>query len=411
MARHGHRIVFLIVLFAAAPLFAQTNDDRIRQIEEKIDTLMQQATALRAELDQLKGTAKPATTDDLTAVGVVTPPAAPAPQLADVQTINNAPNPGASKVFNPDTSVIANFMGKAGQNNPFDPREPMQLDEAEIAFQAFVDPYAKANFFFSVSPQGIEVEEGYATFVALPYDLTAKVGKFKADFGKANTWHTHVRPWVDQPLVVHDFFGDEQFHDDGLSLSKIFPNSFAYTEGTIEVFRGETEDVFAREKNNDLSYNGHLKVFKDISENSNIELGTSYARGTTPVVGGTNQFGGVDLTYRWKPLSRGLYNSLIARFEGIVNDRPDMARDRKGFYASLDYQLGQRWFTGVRLDRADFDDTRRDKGASATLTFWPSEFSQIRAQLRHTQYGNLKAINELLFQLQFAIGAHGAHTF
>ena len=45
--------------------------------------------------------------------------------------------------------------------------------------------------------------------MTLPHDLTAKVGKFKAMFGKDNTWHAHVRPWVDQPLVVHNFFGDE----------------------------------------------------------------------------------------------------------------------------------------------------------------------------------------------------------
>ena len=408
MAHRGHSVYFLIVLLAAAPVFAQTApppDDRLQQLEQKIDNLLQQVNSLREELNQLKGTPPPAPAEDLTKVEAV------APSLADVQTINNAPNPGASKVFNPDTSVIANFMGKAGRDNPFDPRQPMQLEEAEIAFQAFVDPYAKANFFFSVSPEGIEVEEGYAQFVALPHDLTVKAGRFKAAFGKANTWHTHVRPWVDQPLVIHDFFGDEQLHDDGISVSKIFPNSFAYTEGTVEVFKGETEGVFSRQSNNDLSYNGHLKVFKDLSENSNLELGTSYARGTTPDAGGTNQFGGVDVTYRWKPLQRGLYNSLIARFEGMVNDRSDLARNRKGFYASFDYQLAQRWFTGVRLDRADFDDARRDKGLSATLTFWPSEFSQLRAQLRHTQYGSFRTINELLFQLQFAIGAHGAHTF
>src|SRR5213075_3267814 len=142
-----------------------------------------------------------------------------------------------------------NFIGKVGPANPYefgpsDQRSPFKLDEAEVAFQAFVDPYAKANFFLSLTPQGIDVEEGYAQFVTLPWDLTAKAGKFKAAFGKANTWHTHVRPWVDQPLVIHNFFGDEQFHDEGLSLSKIFPNAFAYTEGTVEVFKGETAGMF-----------------------------------------------------------------------------------------------------------------------------------------------------------------------
>ena len=53
-----------------------------------------------------------------------------------------------------------------------------------------------------------------------------------------------------------------------------------------------------------------------------------------------------------------------------------------------------------------------DRGLSGTLTFWPSEFSQIRGQLRRTRYGDVgRSVNELLLQLQFAIGAHGAHSF
>jgi hypothetical protein len=289
----------------------------------------------------------------------------------------------------------------------------MNLDEAEIAFQAFVDPYAKANFFFSVTKEGIDVEEGYAQFVTLPYDLTAKVGKFKAMFGKDNTWHAHVRPWVDQPLVIHNFFGDEGFNDDGISVSKSINNPWnAFIEATGEVYEGRVENVFDRGNLNDLAYNGHLKFFRDITENANIELGTSYARGT--LNDAHNQFGGVDVTYRWKPLQRGLYNSFIGRFEAITDHRGDLGRRLNGFYASADYQLAQRWFTGVRVDSADrFTDNGipNDRGLSATLTFWPSEFSQIRGQLRRTRYGDARAVNELLLQLQFAIGAHGAHAF
>ncbi|MBK9963848.1 MAG: hypothetical protein IPP07_02670 [Holophagales bacterium] len=44
----------------------------------------------------------------------------------------------------------------------------------------------------------------------------------------------------------------------------------------------------------------------------------------------------------------------------------------------------------------------------------PSEFSTVRAQLRRNRYdqpaGPVTA-TELLVQLQFAIGAHGAHPF
>jgi len=62
-----------------------------------------------------------------------------------------------------------------------------------------------------------------------------------------------------------------------------------------------------------------------------------------------------------------------------------------------------------------------DDGASVVLTYWPSEFSQLRGQYRFTRYGapfttaTLPAskddAHELLLQLQFSLGAHGAHPF
>jgi hypothetical protein len=466
MVHRGPRIIFLIVFVAAAPLLAQQpQEDRTRELERKLDLLIQQSNALREEINALK-TASPAAAaspvsaaqpqppaasdEDLTKVSLIgAPPAAQQPPVAtsrqanpaseqpqtaltDVQPVSNAASPGAGKSLNPDISVIGDFFGKAGRANPYEfgssaMRDPLSMDEAEVAFQAFVDPYAKANFFLSASPEGLSIEEGYAQFVALPYGLSARAGRMKALFGKANTWHAHVRPWVDQPLVIHNFFTDEQLSDSGIEVSKMLENPYAFVEGTAEVFSGNNA-VFHRRKQSDLFYDVHLKAFKDITENSNIEVGGSYARGSLPETslspGGSSQFTGIDVTYRWKPLMRGLYTSLIARFEGLTNDRADLEHRLNGFYASVDYQLAQRWFTGVRIDRADrgtafdaspavFTSTTRftDRGLSATLTFWPSEFSQLRGQLRRTSYDGAKSINELLFQLQFAIGAHGAHTF
>jgi hypothetical protein len=433
MATRGQLVSLLIVLTVPIPLAAQTIEQRVQQLEKRLDDLSRQMTDVRQELNQLKGQPAAAPEEDLTKIGTVqTPPAAPTKEtpssaMTDVQTINNVQNPGASKVFNPDISVIGNFLGKAGQPNkiefgPDDARPAMSLDEMEVAFQAFVDPYAKANVFLSITPKGIDVEEGYATFVTLPYDLTAKVGKFKAYFGKDNTWHAHVRPWADQPLVIHNLFGgDEGLSDSGISVSKTFSNPWnVYLEGTGEVFKGDVANVFAHRNLNDLFYNAHLKAFRDISENSNIEVGTSYSRGALAGASrGNNQFAGVDVTYRWRPLQQGLYSSFIGRLEAVTNDRPDVDRRLKGFYASADRQFARRWFAGVRIDASDRpvvgdQSTLRftDKGAAATLTFWPSEFSQLRGELRRIRYGDIgRSVNEFLFQLQFSIGAHGAHSF
>ncbi|HET7433239.1 MAG TPA: hypothetical protein VFN10_00860 [Thermoanaerobaculia bacterium] len=451
MASHGQRLVVALLLLlvpAVSALAQQTpQDEKIQQLEQKLDELLRQAESIRQELNQLKPAA-PAESEDLTQIGVTnaaeTQPAseaqaapektageAPAaPTLTDVQPVENPSNTAASKALNPDISVIGNFIGHALDQNPYeslnaigDTRSPIALDEVEVAYEAFVDPYAKGKFFISVGPDEIDVEEGYAQFVALPWGLTAKAGKTKATFGKANTWHTHVRPWVDQPLMVSRFLGEEGVADVGLSVSRDVPNPFgAFTEVTGEVYSGDVENVFGRRSDNDLLYNAHFKFFKDITENSNIELGTSWMRGGLPDtdVAGHNRLAGVDATYRWKPLAASIYHSFVARFEGVADQRSDFDRNLYGWYASADYQLGQRWFTGVRLDSADrflplndeaIDGRRTDHALSATLTFWPSEFSQVRGQLRRTRFENGPSFNEFLIQLQFAIGAHGAHAF
>jgi len=91
-----------------------------------------------------------------------------------------------------------------------------------------------------------------------------------------------------------------------------------------------------------------------------------------------------------------------------------------GWFLSGEYQFSKRWWVGVRGEAAQHADNSaiKDTGTAATLTFWPSEFSQLRAELRQRRYGGANSVsaytytaNEVLLQLQFAIGAHGAHPF
>jgi len=84
-----------------------------------------------------------------------------------------------------------------------------------------------------------------------------------------------------------------------------------------------------------------------------------------------------------------------------------------GFYSSGDYQFARRWFTGLRFDRSDRSqfENLRDHGLAATLTYWPSEFSQVRGEYRFTHYAENRDSNEVFMQLIFSLGAHGAHPF
>lgn len=436
MKVHSFFLMFL-VLAAAIPAWSDespaASEERVRQMEKRLERLVEESERLRRELEALKKPAgqseqPPAPTDpeDLTAIETIASPApAPSPDRDEsagepqgeeppIEVIINQPNPGLSKIFNPDISVIGNFIGKVGDENLVEDRPSMTLEEVEIALQAAVDPYAKANFFVAFTPEGAELEEGYLTFTALPFDFTARVGKMLASFGKMNLLHPDGRPWIDQPLVLTNFFGDEGLNDSGVSVSKIFPNRFnLFVEGTGEVFSGHSEGVFEPQNSNDLFYLGHLRVYRDLTENSNLEVGGSLARGTTAEIGGSNSFSGLDLTFRYRPLTRSIYRSFISRTEVIMNDREDVDDQGFGFYTSADYQFSRRWFAGLRLDRADHagDPSLYDRGASLTLTFWPSEFSQIRAQARRTRYGTEEDVNELLLQVQFSIGRHGAHAF
>ena len=83
-------------------------------------------------------------------------------------------------------------------------------------------------------------------------------------------------------------------------------------------------------------------------------------------------------------------------------------------YASGDYQFARRWFAGARYDwseRAYRSARSTTRGRRWLLTYWPSEFSQVRGQYRRTRYAEGVTANEVLFQFLFSIGAHGAHVF
>ncbi len=320
-----------------------------------------------------------------------------------------------SKIFNPDVAVIGDFLGAAGSNT-VNPQPALEMHEAEASFQAVVDPYARADFFLSFGAEGAEIEEGFISFPTVPGGLNVKVGKMRAAFGKVNTMHTHVLPWTDRPLVTENLVGgDEGISDSGLSVARLVPNPWFFLEATGEVYRGDSE-VFTSSTRSDLTYVGRLRGYQDITEGSNLEAGSSIAYGKNELGSDySTRLIGFDLTYRYRPLRRAIYKRFMARTEMIWSRKELLAgvASSVGGYVSGDYQFARRWFGGLRFDysdRAD-DDSQHDEGMSWLVTYWPSEFSQIRGQYRRIRYAEGETANEFLFQFLFSIGAHGAHAF
>jgi hypothetical protein len=410
------------------------------------------AQTLRTEIEQLRRDfeARLAALDAKLAALTGGQPAPTAPQPTTVEVPAGAAGAGGptgalpvygattalSKIFNPDIAVIGNFLGAAGHNtvqpDPFDPGSDhpstLQIPETEASFQAVVDPYARADFFLSFGEQGVDLEEGFLTFTSLPGGLLTRVGKMRAAFGKVNGFHNHILPWTDRPLVVHALLGgDEGISDAGLSVARLVPNPWLFIEATGQIFRGdsgaESSPLFETTRRSEISYVGHLRAYQDFTDNSNIDLGASYSRGHNGLFAAdvnddgslVTQLYGIDATYRWRPLRRSIYHSFLGRGEWVWSrrDQPGGRQNGWGMYASGDYQVARRWFTGFRYDRTSHadDSSLRDIGQSAVLTYWPSEFSQVRGQYRRTVYASGPTANEFLFQFQFSIGAHGSHPF
>jgi hypothetical protein len=263
----------------------------------------------------------------------------------------------------------------------------------------------------------LEVEEGFITFTSLPANLLLKVGKMRAHFGKVNTIHTHLMPTADRPLVTENLVGGEEgLSDSGFSLSKLVANPILYIEATGEVFGGHST-VFQSAKRSQLNYVGRLRAYRDLTEGTNIDLGTSVAFGPTEVGPDLNKrLIGIDATFRYRPLRRAIYKRFQARTE-LVWSQQSVSADAKerafGYYGLGEYQFARRWYVGARYDRSQraLDASLQDAGGSVFLTFWPSEFSQVRSQYRRTNYAAGVTANEFLTQFSFAIGAHGAHVF
>jgi hypothetical protein len=417
-----------VVCAAVVPAWAQVppvtpgvaTQEEVQRVRAELESLKKELEALRQQYDQ-----RIAALEQRIGSLSATPAPGPPVTLAAPQGQGIA---GASKVFNPDIAVVGNFVGVAGKDGS-ESEPSLSMREVEIAFQSVVDPFARADFFLSASPEGLEVEEGFVTFTSLPAGLLLKAGKMRASFGKVNTLHTHAMPTGDRPLVTENLVGGEEgISDSGVSVSKLIMNPAVYLEAIGEVYRGESE-VFQASRRSKLNYVGRLRAFRDLTEGTNLDVGTSFAFGPTNLVESLDppfaptaldlnkRLVGVDATFRYRPLRRAIYRRFLARTE-LLWSRQDLPAGLErqhafGFYGLGEYQFARRWYAGARYDQSErvLDSSLQDRGGSLFLTFWPSEFSQIRVQYRRTNFAEGRRANDVLFQFRFGIGAHAAHVF
>lgn len=359
-----------------------------------------------------------------------------AARLCVAQTTQEGPAPpptaapqAGSSLLNPNLSVIGWFQGEAGDRTSQAGTEAFQLEEAEIGFQAAVDPYSRADFFMSVNAEGVDLEEGYLTLLTLPAGLTAKLGKFRSNFGKLNRTHPPETPFADRPLAAERFLGEEGLSGAGASVAWLVPNPLGiYANIDAEVTNTPAADeapAFAPYRGQDLLYVMRGSAFVDLSEASNLAFGLSYANGangsaqadsTSPLEALRSQLYGADVTFRWKNPRRAIYRSLLVQLELLERSAAPLAGAAtvsRGAFAYADYQFARRWHVGARYDWSEDLALAGDHatGGLGFLTFTPSEFSLMSLQVSHRDLAGGRSETRYFLKTTFNIGPHGAHPF
>ena len=337
-----------------------------------------------------------------------------------------APQQHAGASANPDISVIGDFRGlyrSYGHHN-YD----AVLNEAEFSFQSVIDPYARADFFYSVSEDPAtgkfsgEVEEGYLTTLALPAHLQLKAGRFKQSLGRLNLVHPHALPFIDMPDVYVNFFGEEGLKGDGLSLSWLLPNPLFYQELTFEATDVDPESpTFERSTANNYLYLAHLRNFWDLSANSTIEFGLTGVNGEN-VMGKITTIGALDFTYKWKPVQFNTYKMFTFQNEFYYSHAQVNTSivNALGFYSMIYTQVGKRTFLTGRYDYSNspFSNIFVQQSGSLTLGWEATEFQKIEIEAKYTtmnqpmeQYNYEKNFTSAFLRWIFVIGSHGAHRY
>lgn len=368
----------------------------------------------------------------------------------------------------PDFSAVGDLVGDLSPKGSTQAdRSRLGVREVELAVQAVVDPYFRGDVFLGISDiEKISIEQAFLTTTSLPNQLELKIGRFLMPFGKQNTTHRHDLHTIEYPWVIQKLLSDDGLKGTGLWGSRVFSPFGFYQElqvTAVDRLSPPAEGLTTAEDVNKsfggLGFSARLRNYVDLNEATNVELSFSALTGKRdqpldatysisvpstsggqPVLTDVNatvarqSTFGADLTFRWRPLQQGLYESFILQSEVMrqQNERnpalpaavctffscrqPSYAgpqRDYTGAYVFARYQTGQRQFIGARYDYVENPENngRTLNAGSVYLEWYPSEFSKLAAGYEAVKNAGEDVVNRLLIQATFSLGPHKPHPF
>lgn len=316
----------------------------------------------------------------------------------------------------PDVSVVGNFYGKASEDKSDSERNRVTVKEIELALQGYIYPEMKESIVIAAHKHDEEVVfeicEGYVSFLKIIDNLSCSVGKIHVDFGKINKVHQHHRPYIDQPQVITNFFGDHGLVGEGASFSYLLPLPFflQLDLGCWRILTGhhhhdeeETEEFGLA----DEVYTTRYWFSFPTTKKSELEIGLSGAKGK-----GSHyehhedkaEVVGADLTYK---LWLSSYERIIFQNEilHLTREVPVGTLKRYGWYSFLNYRFNKYWDLGFKYDWSEnaFPDKEKQNSVSTILTKHLTETTYLRGQYK---YNVEEKINEGYLQICFGLGPH-----
>ncbi len=336
------------------------------------------------------------------------------------------------------------------------------LRNAEISLDGAVDPYFNgfANIVFKLdnhNETSAELEEAFLQSTSLPGNLQLKAGQFFANFGRQNSQHPHSWAFVDQPIILGRAFGPDGLRNIGAQLSWLAPTPF-YTELFLGVFDGQGGTAFSFRNTGAMDalgvdrYHGHATTDRtvggvqdllfvprwassfELTEHQTLVTGASVALAPNDTgADSRTEIYGLDAYWKWKPSqanagypfvswqTEALYRRFGAGADPLAPTplQAETLRDW-GFYSQVLWGFKPRWVAGLRGEYANGNSGQNDANEvfrgqrtriSPALTFYPSEFSKVRLQYNLDHGEHFGDEHSVWLQLEFMLGAHGAHKF
>jgi len=335
---------------------------------------------------------------------------------------------GVSRLMNPAVSANALVLGQTSADDDSPAANGFDLQEAELQFTSVVDPFWTAKMIISFhrpddGGDGLatEIEEASLTSRQMPAGLGLRLGKFFLPFGKQAPLHTHQWAFTHAPVATEAFLGE--MHDVGAELTASLPLPW-YADLKVYGTDGQVEGMFDVE-DRDLAYGARWTNLWDVSDNGTLELGGSAITG--PLARGRQQYVyGLDLTYKWSSGTLNFGPAINWTNELVLPDPDGKTGSPLGLYSIFQYRFARNWWLGLGGSLAndtapveghlavhpDPDGTVDYREGKIDVTFAPSEFSDIRAEVSYIDTAQ-PGFEDLRFAVQwnFTIGAHPAHLY